>query len=73
MTNNQEEENEVERDLPSRWYPSMTLEDISPQNQDQKVKMLVTQSHLILCNPMDSVAHHAPLSMEFSRQEYWGG
>ena len=25
-----------------------------------------------LCDPMD-VAHQAPLSMEFSRQEYWSG
>ena len=25
-----------------------------------------------LCNPMDG-AHQAPLSMEFSRQEYWSG
>ena len=25
-----------------------------------------------LCNPMD-LAHEAPLSMEFSRQEYWSG
>ena len=25
----------------------------------------------ILCNPW-TVAHQAPLSMEFSRQEYWG-
>ena len=32
-----------------------------------KVKVLVT---LILCEPMD---HQAPLSMEFSRQEYWSG
>ena len=27
---------------------------------------------LTLCNPMD-VAHQAPLSMGFSRQEYWSG
>ena len=26
-----------------------------------------------LCDPMDCVAHQAPLSMEFSRQEYWSG
>ena len=25
-----------------------------------------------LCNPR-TVAHQAPLSMEFSRQEYWSG
>ena len=26
-----------------------------------------------LCNPMDYIAHQAPLSMGFSRQEYWCG
>ena len=26
-----------------------------------------------MCDPMDSRAHQAPLSMEFSRQEYWSG
>ena len=31
---------------------------------------LVFQSCLTLCNPW-TVAHQAPLSMEFSRQEYW--
>ena len=31
------------------------------------------QSCLTLCNPMDCVAHQAPLPMGFSRQEYWGG
>ena len=30
------------------------------------------QPCLTLCNPMD-VAHQAPLSMGFSRQEYWSG
>ena len=35
-----------------------------------KVKVLVAQSCLTLCDPMD---HQAPLSMEFSRQEYWSG
>ena len=35
-----------------------------------KVKMLVAQSCLTLCNPW-IVACQAPLSMEFSRQEYW--
>ena len=37
-----------------------------------KVKILVTQSCLTLWNPM-TVAHQAPLSMEFSRQKYWNG
>ena len=35
-------------------------------------KLLVFQSYLTLCDPMD-VAHQAPLSMGFSRQEYWSG
>ena len=34
--------------------------------------VLVTQSSLTLCNPMDWV-HQALLFMEFSRQEYWSG
>ena len=36
----------------------------------QKVKMLVAQSHLTLCDP---TGHQAALSMEFSRQENWSG
>ena len=32
------------------------------------------QSCPALCNPMDwTVAHQAPLSMGFSREEYWSG
>ena len=34
--------------------------------------MLVTQSCLTLCDPW-TIAHQAPLSMEFSRQEYRSG
>ena len=26
-----------------------------------------------LCEVMDYIAHQAPVSMEFSRQEYWSG
>ena len=33
---------------------------------------LVTQFCLTLCDPMDC-SHQIPLSMEFSRQEYWSG
>ena len=33
---------------------------------------MVCVSGPALCNPMDG-AHQAPLSMEFSRQEYWSG
>ena len=32
----------------------------------------VAQSSLTLCNPMD-YTYQAPLSMAFSRQEYWSG
>ena len=39
----------------------------------KEVKMLVAQSCPTLCNPMDCVAHQAPLSMGFPRQEYWSG
>ena len=38
----------------------------------KKVKALVTQSCTTLCNSMDC-SHQAPLSMGFSRQEYWSG
>ena len=34
--------------------------------------VLVAQSCLTLCNPW-TVVHQAPLSMEFSKQEYWSG
>ena len=37
-----------------------------------KVKVLVTQSCLTLGTPW-TVAHQGPLSMGFSRQEYWSG
>ena len=35
--------------------------------------MLVAQLCLTLGHPMDCVACQAPLSMEFSREEYWNG
>ena len=31
------------------------------------------QSRLTLCDPTDYIAHQAPPSMEYSRQEYWNG
>ena len=31
------------------------------------------QSCSTLCNPMDYIVHQDPLSMGFSRQEYWSG
>ena len=36
------------------------------------MRVLVTQLCLTLCNPW-TIGHQAPLSMEFSRQEYWSG
>ena len=37
------------------------------------MKVLVTQLCLTLCDPMICIAHQTPLSMKFSRQEYWSG
>ena len=34
---------------------------------------LVTKPCLTLGDPIDCIAHQAPLSMGFSRQEYWSG
>ena len=39
-------------------------------NNWQKVKVLVAQLFLTLWTPW-TVAHQAPLSLGFSRQEYW--
>ena len=39
-------------------------------NLQYKVKSL---SHVRLFETLWTVAHHAPLSMGFSRQEYWSG
>ena len=38
-----------------------------------KVKVLVAQSRPTLCDPMSCITRQAPLSMGFSRQEYWSG
>ena len=57
----------------------MVKESASEKGQDparslvKKVKILVTQLCLTLYNPVKTVAHQAPLSLEFSRQEYWSG
>ena len=57
----------------------MVKESASEKGQDparslvKKVKILVTQLCLTLYNPVKTVAHQAPLSLEFSRQEYWNG
>ena len=41
-------------------------------NELMKVKVLLAQLCLTLCDPMDC-SLPAPLSLEFSRQEYWSG
>ena len=33
----------------------------------------VAQSCLTLCDPVDCVAYQGPVSIEFSRQDYWSG
>ena len=43
------------------------------KQEHTNVKMLVIQSCLTLCHPMDYIAQQDPLSMEFSRKEHWGG
>ena len=56
------------------WWLFYFLNVIRCMKSMKKVKGLVTQSCPTLCDPMDcTVAHQAPLSMEFSRQEYWSG
>ena len=37
-----------------------------------RITCMCAQSRLTLCDPW-TVAHQAPLSIEFSRQEYWSG
>ena len=38
-----------------------------------KTLVLVTQLYPTLCDPLDYIAHQAPLSMEFFRQGYRSG
>ena len=49
---------------------SQSLAYIWRKVEKVKVKSL---SHVRLFVTQWTVAHHAPLSMEFSRQEYWSG
>ena len=50
----------------------MNLENIMLSERKVKVKSEVAQWGLTLCNPV-TVAHQAPPTMGFSRQEYWNG
>ena len=52
------------------------VEDLYADNYKTLIKEIeseVAQSCLTFCNPMDCEAYQAPLSMEFSWQEYWSG
>ena len=55
------------------WVPKLSDFDPCWSDYTIKVKVKVIQSCLTLCDPSWTVAHQAPLSMEFSRQEYWSG
>ena len=46
------------------------LEYTAEENQESQI---ISLPSLTLCNPMDYIAHQLPLSMAFSRQEYWSG
>ena len=47
-------------------------ETITPLLISYKKLSKITQSCLTLCSPW-TIAYQAPLSMEYSRQEYWSG
>ena len=49
------------------------ISHISVNTTESESESEVAQSCPTLCDPMDCVAHQAPLSMGFSRQEYWSG
>ena len=55
--------------LAGRFFTTEPAE--KPQN-GMKVKMLVAQS-IQLFATLWTIAHQAPLSIEFSRQKYWNG
>ena len=46
------------------------MKDRNSKKEPNKSVCVCTQSCLTLCDPIDC---QAPLSMEFSRQEYWSG
>ena len=51
------------------WATKEVLESVK-----KKKSKSISQLCLTLCDPMDyNIAHQAPLSMGFSRQEYWNG
>ena len=54
------------------WHDWATEVNWTELNQFLKVKELITQSCLTVCNAR-TVVYQAALSMEFSRKEYWSG
>ena len=46
---------------------------VCERERDRERERERVQSCLTLCDPMNCIAHQVPLSMEFSRQEYWSG
>ena len=54
----------------------LAKEDIALVNRLEKMfikNCLVAKLCPTICNPMDYMAHQTPVSMGFSRQEYWSG
>ena len=49
-------------------YPVLSFTLFHLQNRPVCAQLCLT-----LCDPLDCVAHQAPLSMGFSRQGYWSG
>ena len=54
------------------WYPGHHKNKRETETEDW-VDAKLLQSCLILCDPMDCSTRQAPLSIGFSRQEYWSG
>ena len=52
---------------------SPVLKNVSNEIYNHGACVLSCFSHIRLCAILWAVAHQAPLSMDFSRQEYWSG
>ena len=56
----------------TRTYTHTPFLEVGTEGLRRDICML-SRCHVQLCNPMDCIVCQAPLSMEFSRQEYWSG
>ena len=71
--------NEKRKNIPSECrVPKNSEERQESLSENAKKAELFQDSEVVqscptLCNPVNCVAHQAPLSMGFSRQEYWSG